>query len=247
MRRDMKALADGLIEIVKGYVGQAVLALGVRLDAMEQRLAALPAPKDGVDGKDGQDGKDAPPVDDDAVVAAVLAKVPAPAAGKDGEPGKDGQDGKSFTVDDAKALLEPEIARWALDFERRAQDVLQRSIDRIPAPKDGANGTDGRDGADALGFDDLHVEHDGERGFTIKFVSGDRVKAFSFAVPVVLDRGYYREGDAFEKGDGVTFGGSYWIAQTTTRTKPEIGNAEWRLAVKKGRDAKTPANLESAK
>ncbi|MNY32598.1 hypothetical protein D3C86_1668240 [compost metagenome] len=66
-------------------------------------------------------------------------------------------------------------------------------------------------------------------------------------MPVVLDRGYYREGDAFEKGDGVTFGGSYWIAQATTRTKPEIGNAEWRLAVKKGRDAKTPANLEPAK
>ncbi|MDQ0035925.1 integrin beta 3 [Variovorax boronicumulans] len=243
----MKALADGLVEIVKGYVSQAVLAFAGRLDSLEQKLAALPTPKDGVDGKDGQDGKDAPPIDAEAVVAAVLALVPPPAAGKDGDPGKDGNDGKSFTIDDAKALIEPEIARWALDFERRAQDLLQRSIDRIPAPKDGVNGADGRDGVDALGFDNLQVEHDGERGFTIKFAAGDRVKEFSFVVPVVLDRGYYREGDAFEKGDGVTFGGSYWIAQATTRSKPEIGNAEWRLAVKKGRDAKTPANLEPAK
>lgn len=247
MRRDMKALADGLVEIVKGYVSQAMLSLSGRLDSLEQKLAALPTPKDGVDGKDGQDGKDAPPIDADAVVAAVLAQVPTPAAGKDGEPGKDGQDGKSFTVDDAKALLEPEIAKWALDFERRAQDVLQRSIDRIPAPKDGVNGRDGRDGVDALGFDDLQVEHDGARGFTIKFAAGDRVKEFSFVVPVVLDRGYYKDGEAFEKGDGVTFGGSYWIAQSTTRTKPEIGNAEWRLAVKKGRDAKSPASLEAPK
>lgn len=247
MRRNLKALADGLVEIVKSYVSQAVVSLSGRLDDLEQKLAAMPVPRDGADGKDGRDGKDAAPIDEEAVIAAVLAQVPAPAPGRDGQPGKDGQDGKSFTIDEAKALLEPEIARWALDFERRAQDVLQRSIDRMPVPKDGANGVDGRDGADALGFDDLQVEHDGERTFKLKFVSGERSKEFTFVVPVVLDRGYYRDGDSFEKGDGVTFGGSYWIAQTTTRSKPEIGNADWRLAVKKGRDAKTPANLEASK
>ena len=124
---------------------------------------------------------------------------------------------------------------------------MQRTIDRLPKPKDGVDGTHGKDGVDALGFDDLTVEHDGERAFNLKVVSGERVKEFTFTVPVVLDKGYYREGDAFEKGDGVTFGGSYWIAQALTRSKPEIGNSDWRLAVKKGRDAKTPANLEPAK
>lgn len=247
MRRDMKALADGLIEVVKGYVQRASDNLSARLDAVERQVSALPAPKDGADGKDGRDGKDAPAVDQELVIASVLSKMPAPAAGRDGKDGADGADGKSFTLDDAKALLEPEIAKWALDFERRAQDTMQRTIDRLPKPKDGVHGTHGKDGVDALGFDDLTVEHDGERAFTLKFVSGERVKEFTFTVPVVLDKGYYREGDAFEKGDGVTFGGSYWIAQALTRSKPEIGNADWRLAVKKGRDAKTPANLEPAK
>lgn len=250
MRRDMKALADGLIEVVKGYVQQASNALAGRLDAVERRFDALPMSKDGADGKDGKDGrdgKDAEPIDPQTVISAVLAELETPQPGKDGRDGKDGQDGKSFTAEDAKALLEPEIAKWALDFERRAQDTLQRTIDRLPKPKDGVDGSHGRDGVDALGFDDLTVQHDGERGFTLMFVSGERVKEFTFSVPVVLDRGYYREGEAFQKGDGVTFAGSYWIAQGTTQTKPEIGNEDWRLAVKKGRDAKTPANLEAAK
>lgn len=247
MRRDMKALADGLIEVVKGYVQRASDILGARVEALERRLDALPVPKDGADGKDGRDGKDAEPVDTQTVISRVLTEIATPAPGKDGRDGRDGVDGKSFTAEDAKALLEPELAKWALDFERRAQDTLQRTIDRLPKPKDGVDGQNGRDGIDALGFDDLTVEHDGERGFTLKFVSGERVKEFAFSVPVVLDRGYFREGESFEKGDGVTFAGSYWIAQAGTTTKPEIGNEDWRLAVKKGRDAKTPASLEAAK
>lgn len=210
MRRDMKTLADGMIEVVRGYVNQAASALTTRFDEMERRFASLPVPKDGDPGKQGDPGKD----------------------------------GKSFTAEEAKALLEPELAKWELDFERRAHETLQKTIDRFPKPKDGE---DGKDGIDAIGFDDLTVEHDGARGFTLKFVSGERVKEFAFSVPVVIDAGYYREGDAYEKGDGVTFGGSYWIAQSLTRTKPEIGNDEWRLAVKKGRDAKTPASLEAPK
>lgn len=283
MRREIKVLADGLIDIVRGYVSQSVAALSERLAKIEDAVSAMTPAKDGLpgkdgvdgkdaqpvdvqtviseilaqlptpikgqdgergrDGKDGIDGKDAEPIDIEAVIAAVVAQMPTPESGKEGQPGKDGEDGNSFTVDDAKALIEPEIAKWALDFERRAQDTLQRTIDRMPRPKDGSDGNHGRDGVDALGFDDLTVEHDGERGFTLKFVSGERVKEFAFSVPVVLDSGYFREGEAYEKGDGVTFGGSYWIAQAPTRSKPEIGSADWRLAVKKGRDAKTTVEV----
>lgn len=178
------------------------------------------------------------------VVNQRIDQLPSPKQGEPGVKGDPGEDGKSFTVDDAKALIEPEFAKWALDFERRAQDVLQRTIDRMPPAK---NGEPGKNGIDAIGFDDLSVEHDGERSFTVKFDSGDRCKEFKFSLPVVLDRGYFREGEAFEKGDGVTFGGSYWIAQGVTQTKPEIGNPDWRLAVKKGRDAKTPALLGDVK
>lgn len=246
MRLDMKMLADGLVEIVKGYVATAKDGLSARIDDLQKTIDSLPAPKDGErgrDGIDGKDGKDAEPLDLKSVVAEVLEKMPAPAPGKDGKDGQKGADGRSFTIEEAKSLLDAHLARWELDFERRATDALQRSIDRVEKPKDGVNGVDGKDGIDGLGFDDLTVEHDGERGFKFMFTKGDRVKSFDFSVPVVLDRGFYREGDAFEKGDGVTFGGSYWISQTFTRTKPEIGNADWRLAVKKGRDAKASVEI----
>jgi hypothetical protein len=174
---------------------------------------------------------------------ASLEARPEPVAikgdqGEKGEPGKDGEHGKSLTVADVEPLVESMHARWALDFERRAQGVLERAVDRLPKPENGKDGEHGKDGADGLGFDDLTVEHDGERGFTIKFMRGDQVKAFAFSVPAVLDRGYWKDGVTVAKGDGMTHAGSYWIAQKDTSTKPDTGNPDWRLAVKKGRDGK---------
>jgi len=57
-------------------------------------------------------------------------------------------------------------------------------------------------------------------------------------VPLVIDRGVFRADGLYDKGDGVTFGGSFWIAQTETAARPGEGNTDWRLAVKKGRDGK---------
>jgi len=249
MRLDMKAMADRMVDVVKAYVRSVQEALSARIDSVERAIAELPPPRDGRDGKDGRDGvdgKDAAPVDLEDIAARVLEKIPPGPAGKDGahgQDGRDGQDGKSFTIEDAKVLLDSHLARWELDFERRATDVLQRAVDRFEKPKDGRDGADGKDGRDGLGFDDLTLEHDGERGFCLTFSAGDKRKDFHFSVPVVIDRGFYREGESFDKGDGVTFGGSYWIAQATTRSKPEIGNPDWRLAVKKGRDGKSVAEF----
>lgn len=98
-------------------------------------------------------------------------------------------------------------------------------VDAIPRPKD------------ALGFDDLTVTYDGEREFVVRFAQGERVKEFPFKMPVVLDRGVFRAEKEYETGDAVTWGGSLWIAQRDTAAKPGDGD-EWRLSVKKGRDAK---------
>lgn len=54
--------------------------------------------------------------------------------------------------------------------------------------------------------------------------------------PAVLDRGVFREVSAYERGDGVTFGGSFWIAQKDAPEGKPGTSADWRLAVKKGRD-----------
>lgn len=98
-------------------------------------------------------------------------------------------------------------------------------------------GDDGKPGADGLGFDDLSVEYDGEKTVTLKFVRGEQSKEFPLVLPVVIDRGVFSEGKTYEPGDGVTWGGSFWIAQESTTEKPDSTKG-WRLAVKKGRDGK---------
>lgn len=158
----------------------------------------------------------------DAVEAAVKALPPA----ERGEPGK------SITVDDVRAVLDVALAQWELQAERRFVEFCQRSVDAMPKPKDG------EDGQDALGFDDMTIEHDGRRKFALVFSREGREVRKEFALPVVLDAGFWQPGMEVEAGDGVTLGGSYWIAQKATGTQPEVGNPDWRLAVRKGRDSR---------
>jgi len=215
---------------------------------LDNALATVPAPKDGKDGRDGRDGVDGEngtsvTADDvlpalsaqmKTAVASALAAIPAPSNGQDG---RDGVDGRSVSLDDAATLLRAMQSEWALDFERRAQALLHGVIDRMPAAKDGKDGRDGVNGTDGLGFDDMTVEHDGRRTVTLKFARGEQRKDVALKFGVVLDSGVWKEGSFYEVGDGVTFGGSYWIAQKNTDDKPGTSDS-WRLAVKKGRDGK---------
>lgn len=127
--------------------------------------------------------------------------------------------------------LAPKYTIWeainvAVSVSARALEEI-RTLARIPGPR----------GVDGLGFDDLEVLHDGERGFTFRMARGDQVKEFAFKIPIVLDRNVYKEDGTYEKGDGVTFGGSFWIAQKDApEGKPNDGSKDWRLAVKRGRN-----------
>ena len=169
-------------------------------------------------------------------------KLPEAIKGDRGEDGKDGRDGSSVSVEDVERMVQGRVAEWALDFERRAQGVLERAVDRIPKPADGKDGRDGSDGRDGLGFDDLSVDHDGERGLTIKFTRDDICKEFKVSIPVAIDRGVYKADAAYERGDGVSFGGSFWIAQKNAPDGKPGMSGDWRLAVKKGRDGKDGRN-----
>lgn len=117
------------------------------------------------------------------------------------------------------------------DAEKLDTSAVERQVkelfDAWPKPKDGVDG---------LGFDDLEAVYDGERGVTLRMVRGERIKEFTFTMPVVIDRGVWKEQN-YQPGDGVTWGGSFWIAQEPTAEKPDSGKG-WRLAVKKGRDGK---------
>lgn len=185
--------------------------------------------KDGADGLNGKDGSN-----------GMNGKDGSP--GADGQKGIDGRDGTSVTLEDMRPVLEGHVDKWALDFERRAGDVLQKAIDRMPVAKDGKDGSQGRDGADAIGFDDVRAEKTGDRTIAIVFEKDGRQKRFEFDFPVALDAGVYKSGETYEAGDCLTYGGSMFIAQRSTRPteKPEDGSGAFRLAVKRGRDGGTP-------
>lgn len=182
----------------------------------------------GKDGANGINGKDGAP--------GLNGKDGAP--GVDGQKGLDGKNGTSVTLDDMRPILEGEVAKWALDFERRAGDVLQKAIDRMPVARDGKDGANGRDGADALGFDDVYVEKTSDRTVAIVFKNGAREKRHEITFPVFLDAGVFKMGECYEPGDALTYGGSLFVAQRNTlpTEKPEDGSGAFRLAVKRGRD-----------
>ena len=198
---------------------------------VEKAVSALPKPKDGEDGKPGANGED---VDTEAVASLVevsvqkaVAAIPVP---KDGEPGKPGADGIGL----AGALI---------DRKGELVVTLTNGETKNLGPvvgKDGDPGRDGvgKDGADGLGFEDMdeRLEDEG-RTIVRTYRRGDVTKEFRFSLPVVLDRGVYKDAQTYQAGDGVTWAGSFWIAQKETSAKPEGGDG-WRLAVKRGRDGK---------
>lgn len=212
---------------------------GLLTDIVDERIKALPAPKDGASvtiedvwpliekhlqaipqPKDGEPGKSVTVEDVRPIIDEFLRNLPRP---KDGEPGK------SVTLEEVRTYLDAELATWALGFERRAQDVLQRAIDRMPAPKDGRDG---------FSLDDLQIEQRDERTVVLRFARGDLVREHALRLAHPLDQGVFREGDIYLRGDGVTFGGSWWIAQKDHPQGKPGTSAGWRLAVKKGRDGK---------
>lgn len=201
---------------------------------VEAAVAALPAPKDGKDGPSADEVRE--------MVATAVAAIPAP------------KDGKSVMVEEVVAAIAPRledrieaaIAKAVLDVERRAQGVLERAIAAIPAPKDGRDG---------FGLDDLSIEDDSDGTITLRFARGELVREKQIRYPRG-DRGVFREGEAYRKGDGATYGGSWWIAQKDEPAGVPGLSGDWRLAVKKGRDGKdgrngidktAPVKLEGAK
>jgi hypothetical protein len=175
------------------------------------------APGVGFPGKDGMDGKD---IDERIVMAEVTRlfdTMPKP---------------KSITIEDVRPMLEAELSKWQLDFERRSVDTMAKAIDKMQIPKDG---TPGRDGMSLDDFDAM-VKEDG-RTIVISLRAGDQVVTKELRLSVPVARGIYKAG-AYEKDDVTTWGGSWWIALQDTTEPPGGESKHWKLTVKRGRDGK---------
>lgn len=193
------------------------------LPVIEKRLAdavaALPAPKNGVDGQSIEPEKIL------AMVKQAVSEIREPQDGRDGSPGRD-----AAHIDILPALDEKRIYPRATFAQHKGG--LWRSHKT----------TEGMIGWECIvnGVDTLEIrqsEDDPRQFVAITGLSDGRTKETPLYIPAVVDKGLYKEGVDYKKGDGVTWARHYWIARTDTKAKPDYGD-DWRLAVKSGRDGK---------
>lgn len=196
---------------------------------IEKCVSKLPSPKDGEPGKDGES---IDPAEVQRMVTATVEKaistLPIP---KDGADGKDGKDGVG-------------VAGAIIDRAGELVVTLTNGETRSLGPvvgKDGEKGPNGKDGRDGFGFEDIDLV-DTDEGVILRFVRAGDVK--DFRLPIIVDRGVYKDGQTYRPGDGVTWGGSFWICQKETTDKPDAGKG-FRLAVKKGRDGRDGMNKDA--
>lgn len=243
-------------DAIAKLVREAVAALpppvaGKDADPEEMRLAVknevaaafstITPPRDGKDGRDGIDA-DTDSIENFIVetVKSAIAEIELPEGkeGPQGPPGIQGKEGPKGAdgVGLAGAVITRENALVVTLTDGTTRD-LGVVVGKSGEPgKDGRDGVNGRDGVDGLGFDDMDLVED-ERGVFMRFVRGDVTK--EFRIPVPVDRGAFKAGQQYRKGDGVTWGGSFWLATEDTTDKPDgTGVTAWRCAVKRGRDGK---------
>jgi integrin beta 3 len=159
-------------------------------------------------GEKGMDGRD-------GATGLPGERGPSGEAGPDGAPGRDGRDGAP-----------------GVDGQRGERGQIGK--DGIDG-KDGRDGTDGRDG---FQLEDFDVELKDGRDIVVTLRAAGRLLTKTVSLPVPIDRGVHRSGAKHRQGDGVTYGGSFWIAQKDTTAAPGGDSADWRLAVKRGKDGK---------
>jgi hypothetical protein len=220
-------------EFVQPALDATLKRMDESLDALRaeviERVASIPAGKDGTPGADGQRGD--PGEDGKPGQAGEKGEC-----GDPGAAGERGQDGKSITIEDVVPVLEAMQTKWALDFERRAQELFQRSIERMPVAKDGEPGKDGRDG---FGFEDLTLERKDFRHYVLRFTRGDQVKEFDLDVPMLVYRGVYKRDEDYSVGDLVSWGGHMYHRdepQAERRVDPDKTASGWTQCVKRGND-----------
>lgn len=160
-------------------------------------------------------------VDVEAIAKQAAALIPAPQPA-DPLPAP--------TVDEIAAAFERRFSDLTLSWERQARDTFEKAADRMPVPKDG------RDAVQLDGLD-MTLAEDG-RTVTVKMQAGETILEKSIKLATVIDRGVFKSGGQYEKGDAVSYGGCLWIAQKDAPEGVPGAAPDWRLSVKKGRDGK---------
>lgn len=156
---------------------------------------------------------------------------------------------KAPTPEDLRPLVgqvvESEVERQvkalppAKDGRGIVSTLVDEAGDLVIAYSDGQSQRAGRvKGAPGDSIEALELEApDGGRSLVFRAKAGARTLEAKARTAVWVDRGVWRPGD-YEQGDGVTYKGSYWLAERDKPARPGEDGSGWRLAVKRGRDGR---------
>ena len=237
-----KAGRWGAVEALLSDLEQKVATHADAIVDITAAVASIPVGRDGKDGKDGLDGahgKDGAPGRDgkDGINGKDGADGRDGVDGKDGINGKDGADGRDALELDIVDAIDPQKAypRGTVAAYRGGLIKATRRTGPIGESLSAAGWRvilRGVAQTEVVPSDDLRT-----LGIRLTHTDGEVVEQ-TLRSPSLLYRGVFREGDQYDGGDAVTFGGSLWVALRATTTKPGDGSPDWRLAVKKGRDGR---------
>ena len=147
--------------------------------------------------------------------------------GEPGENGRNGADGKDG-VGLADALIDKDGQLVLTMTDGRTKSL------GLVIGKDGAPGKDGQDGITPEFMDAEFVG----RTLRLSFGDGERSKTVEFQMATPEYRGVFKESEAYEPGDMVTWAGSCWHCDEPKGLKPGAPDSGWTLAVKAGRPGK---------
>lgn len=165
---------------------------------------------------------------------AKMVVIPEPIKGDKGDTGDAGE---TVSADEVAKSMEGHFAKWALDFERKADLVLEKAIGRMPKPKDGK---DGRDALEIEDFD-LSISDDG-RTITVGLKRGETVIEKSVKLNIPQFKGYWNEGE-YSNGDVVVRSGCSWAAMKDTTEIPSTESQDWIMMAKRGGTGKSAYDI----
>lgn len=244
-----KEAATVLVGELKRLAGPMFEKLAGELRAeLDERIKALPPPEPGKKGEPGRDGKDAPTSEEiqsliarevaaaaPPIVERLVAEMPPAEPGKKGDPGRDAP-----TLDELRETIVGEVGIVA-------PEILRGLVAALPPAQPGEKGKRGEPGKDGVatveeirGIIDLVVAKtlDGiEQRITEAFIA--KAAELVAALPYLRYKGVWREGEGYQPGDVVTWGGNLYHCDKSSTAKPDshFGTGQpgdWTLAVKRG-------------
>lgn len=162
--------------------------------------------------------------------AALLARL---------ERAEAGLAGREAGLDAVARRLET-TAENVAELRGRAAMLARMEGPAGPRGKPGPAGADGRIEAPELRCEPTENPR---RFILVLRVAGGVEARAEVTLPVPIYQGIWQAGIDYQRGDGVTLDGSFWIALADTSARPGTPHGEkaWRLAVKRGRDAREAA------